>query len=192
MALKNKFFVSLTLLFPLVTFASKNFTVGPGSSVEFVAVGRPSMLKVHGTGAKPEGNFSIGKASSGDIAVDLNSFTTGMNLRDKHMKEKYLETGKTENQIAHFKIKQVALPSGELPQSGDVPVKITGDFTLHGKTKEMTVDSNLKIADKTLSTNPVFKIKLSDFGIAIPSFAGVTVAEDVDIMLDLRAAQSAK
>src|SRR5260221_109399 len=108
-------------------------------------------------------------------------------MRDHHMKEKYLETNKAENQFAKFTIKSVSLPASGLPKAGEVNAKISGSFSMHGKTNDITLDTKLKLSDTKLSGSPVFKIKLSDFAIAIPSFAGVTVAEDVEITVNLQA-----
>jgi polyisoprenoid-binding protein YceI len=189
MAFRNNLIFAFLCIASLPAFAGTLYKVAPESSAEFLAVGRPSMLKVRGTGAKVTGSFDAGSSSSGDLAVDLDQFTTGMNLRDKHMKEKYLETGTPENKVAHFKLKKIT-PS--LPQSGTTQAELTGDFTLHGVTKEMIVKTAVSVDGNALTANPTFKLKLTDYGIAIPSFAGVTVAEEVDITIDLHANKEAK
>lgn len=170
-----------------------NFTVDAGQSeVSFSAVGRPSMLKIKGTGAKPSGSFSIGAKTAGEIQVDLREFTTGIATRDKHMKEKYLHTDKSENQFARFKITSVEIPGKDVPTSGEVPAKISGTLTLHGKTMPVSSDTKLKVDGEKLSTNVLLNLKLTDYGIEIPSFAGVTVAEVVDIDIKLQADRSDK
>ena len=169
------------------------FTVNSEQSeVNFLAVGRPSMLKIKGTGAKPKGTFSTGAKPEGEIQVDLREFTTGIATRDKHMKEKYLETEKPENQFAKFKITSIEIPGKDLPSSGEVPAKISGTLSLHGKTLPVSTDSKLKLDGQKLSTNVQLKLKLTDYGIEIPSFAGVTVAENVDVDIKLEAERSGK
>ena len=77
------------ILFPLVAIAEgeKKFVIDADSSAEFLAVGRPSMIKINGTGGKVQGKFALdGAKSIGEITLDLRDFTTGMQLRDKHMK----------------------------------------------------------------------------------------------------------
>lgn len=65
------------------------------SPVGFTAVGRPSALKIKGEGAKATGALkSAGDSLEGEISANLDVFQTGISLRDHHMKEKYLETGK--------------------------------------------------------------------------------------------------
>lgn len=159
------------------------------SEVGFLAVGRPSMLKVKGEGGKPSGTFTTGEKAGGEIQVDLREFSTGITLRDKHMKEKYLELDKPENQFAKLKITSIELPGKDIPASGEVDAKITGTLALHGKSQPVRTDSKLKIEGKNLSTEMKIKLKLSDFGIAIPSYAGITVAEDVDVDVKIQAEQ---
>lgn len=187
----------INLLVVLVFFGSvanaASFNVNAQQSeVSFLAVGRPSMLKIKGTGAKPTGFFSTGLKTEGEIQVDLREFTTGIATRDKHMKEKYLHTDKPENQFAKFKITSIEMPGNEVPPTGEVLVKIGGTLTLHGKTLPVTSESKLKIEGAKLSTNVLLNLKLTDYGIEIPSFAGVTVAENVDIDIKLEAERSDK
>ncbi len=178
----------LALAFTCGFAEAASFTVdAQNSAVNFLAVGRPSMLKIKGTGAKPKGAFSTGAKVDGEIQVDLREFTTGISTRDKHMKEKYLQTDKPENQVAKFKITSIEIPGKDVPASGEVAAKIGGTLTLHGKTLPVKSESMLKIEGAKLSTNVLLNLKLSDYGIEIPSFAGVTVAENVDVDIKLQA-----
>lgn len=187
----TKFLFVLFLASPFANAAT--FSVNTDQSeVNFLAVGRPSMLKIKGTGAKPKGTFSTGAKPEGEIQIDLREFTTGIATRDKHMKEKYLHTDKPENQFAKFKVSSIEIPGKDVPASGEVPAKISGTLTLHGKTLPVSSESKLKIDGQKLSTNLQLKLKLTDYGIEIPSFAGVTVAENVDVDIKLEAERSDK
>ena len=65
------------------------------SKVEFSAIGKPSMLKINGTGGKLKGRMEFqGLHVRAACVVPLDSITTGIDLRDNHMKNKYLEIGK--------------------------------------------------------------------------------------------------
>lgn len=150
------------------------------------------MLKIKGTGAKPTGSFTTGAKPGGEIQLDLREFTTGIATRDKHMKEKYLHTDKPENQFAKFKITSIEVPGKDLPATGEVAAKIGGTLTLHGKTLPVISEAKLKIEGTKLSTNVLLNLKLTDYGIEIPSFAGVTVAENVDVDIKLEAERSDK
>ena len=96
-------------------------------------------------------------------------------MRDRHMKEKYLETAKYPN--ADLELAPCAL--------GDSETKCDGRLTLHGVTKPVSVHVKSSPAgDKRRKIDAGFSVKLSDFGIAIPKFANVTVAEEVEITVD--------
>ena len=155
------------------------------SAVEFLAIGRPSALKIKGEGAKPEGRFQIESGTlKGELKADLDQFETGIKLRDRHMKEKYLETAKEGNKSAVFKLTEAKIPDGFLDKGNkaeNLPFK--GNLKLHGIEREVSgiYSAGLQSEKSTVSGEAQFKIKLTDFGVAIPSFSGITVAEDVEV-----------
>ncbi len=155
--------------------STKTLSVESGK-VQFLAVGKPSFLKVNGEGKAPTGTMTIenGKAT-GEFTFDLASLDTKNETRTGHMKDKYLEVEKFPK--ATIKFKDVDAP-------GDVvKADIPAELTLHGQTRPVTMKAELSGGEKrTASGN--FKIKLSDFGIAIPSYAGVTIADEVTVTID--------
>ncbi len=160
------------------------------SKVEFLAIGRPSAIKIRGEGGSAKGTINIGTEKTiGEIQVNLDDFKTGMSKRDEHMKTKYLELGKAENKTATLKISNVKLPKDywtTKPEMSDV--KFYGTLRLHGVEKNVEGNLNLKKAEGNVAQgNSKFTIKLPDYGITIPSFAGITVAEDVDVTVNFEA-----
>jgi polyisoprenoid-binding protein YceI len=157
------------------------FTAGAG--VKFLAVGNPSAIRIQGEGkALTAENTAWTKDGkfSGTFHVPLDSLETGISMRDRHMKEKYLETGKYPN--ADLVLKACPLKASE--------TTCEGKLTLHGVTKPVSI--KLKSADagpKTMKVNADFAVKLSDYGISIPKFANITVAEDVQIQVDSETAK---
>lgn len=158
------------------------------SSAEFLALGRPSMIKIKGKGAQVLGQATIeGKALTGELKLDLDQFDTGIEMRNKHMKEKYLETGKPENKFAVLQLKKfdgidsLASPNGEMKA-----VPFEGTLTFHGVKKDISGTADLKWKDNAFDGVSNFKVKLSEFNVGIPSFAGVTVAEDVDVTVNFK------
>lgn len=181
------FRVSLfALAFSINALAAASYEVNSDAShVDFLAVGKPSMIKIRGTKAKTTGSFSI--PTGGEIRMDLDGIDTGISMRDKHMKEKYLQTSKGENKYAIFKITEIKTADGKLPVSGEVAAKIKGMMTLHGETKPLETDAILKSSGETLIADTKLKLKISEYKIDLPTFAGVTVAEDVDVDVHLEA-----
>jgi polyisoprenoid-binding protein YceI len=160
------------------------------SSVTFIAIGRPSAMKIYGKKAKPEGSvlFSADGAVSGQIKVDLDEFTTGMSLRDRHMKEKYLEINKDGNQFATIELSKVDFPSDFWSTQKTGEFTFQGTLSLHGSKK--AIDGKLKVTTRKLDelqASSVFSIKLTDYGIQTPSFSGITVAENVEVDVSFEA-----
>ncbi len=178
----------LTSLFALSTFAASEQTLPiTGGSVGFLAIGKPSAIKIRGKGAAPQGEIHIaGKEVTGEFTFDENSLTTGIDLRDHHMKEKYLQTDKYPT--AKFKITKLTLPSDFSPNGFKAEkVPLEGELTLHGVTKPVkgtaTIASNAGNANGHIE----FETQITDYKIDIPSYMGVKVADQVNVDVDVQA-----
>lgn len=166
----------------------KNYLLAPDqSSVEFLAVGNPSMLKIKGQGGRLSGMTQVAKNGSDSLFrskfdFDLTTLETGISRRDTHMKEKYLETAK---------FPKATLVVNDLKASYGSKAVFKGDLTLHGVTKAVEGSVQIDPANESkLKANASFKIFLSDFAISIPSFAGITVANEVEVTVSALAAPS--
>jgi hypothetical protein len=166
--------------------ASKDIRAGAMKQAEvtFLVKGRPGFLRINGTGGVPVGTFSY-KAGmlSGTVECPMGTFVTGIDLRDKHMKEKYLEVEKYPKAVAELQPIAVDQATGKW---ADVPFKAW--LTLHGVRKEVsgvfTVNPD---TDHSARVEASFGLKISDFGISLPSYAGITVAEDVVVTVHFHA-----
>jgi len=149
--------------------------------VSFVAVGKPGFLKIKGDGAKLRGKASLDQNKiSGEFEVDLSPLTTGIDLRDEHMKEKYLETGKFPT--AKLRLDPISydgvVSTIDTDFSGYLTIKgtekpISGKFTAQG------------LLGANVEGTANFEIKMSDFPIGVPSHLGVTVAESVKVSVKI-------
>lgn len=155
--------------------------VGTSGGIEFVAVGHPSALKVLGKGTGPQGKFDIAQtAVTGNVTIDLKTLVTGIDTRDKHMKEKYLEVEKFPT--ATLTITQLKLPKSLDAQGNAMTaVPFQGTLKLHGVEKPVSGTFDLTGSGVSPSIAAKFALKLSDYGITIPSFAGITIADDVNV-----------
>ena len=105
----------------------------------------------------------------------------GIGLRDRHMKNKYLEIEKFPE--AKFTPTQVPWtdPSVAATQSLKAAPFI-GKLTLHGVEHSVQGTMNSTAgANGKVDCEFDFQIKLTDYKIDIPSFAEITVAETVDV-----------
>lgn len=143
--------------------------------VEFLAKGFPTFITIQGKGDQLKGEMDISgnKVNSGKFQFPLSTLKTGMDLRDEHMHEKYLESKKYPNAV-------LTLEPFNLDEEGTAK----GKLSLHNKEK------NIEVTYKRLSENPLqieaeFKLLLEDYGIDIPSFQGITVAKEIKIKVNL-------
>lgn len=151
------------------------------SEVEFLAVGNPSALKIHG---RSKGDNTVsGKLSlnadqlTGKVDVAVESFDTGIDTRNHHMKEKYLE-------VAKFPKSELAITDLKLPSAGDVKataLPFKGNLTLHGVTKPVTGTADVVKSGKDLTLKVEFKLNTDDYNITTPSFMGITMAREVTV-----------
>lgn len=177
--------ITLTYLFcNLVSAATIKFNPADGKT-EFLAVGKPAMIKIKGHGNGPEGNLNIDKdLVSGSLTVNLEKLTTEIDLRDEHMKNKYLEVGKYPK--AELTFKDFKLPVAfEKLQSSETEVPFTANFTLHGKTQPVSGVAKLTKSGQQLKGEAKFDIKIMQYLESLPSYAGIKVAEDVNVTVQL-------
>lgn len=169
------------LLFSIQTAGAVTLEAAKGKT-SFLAIGRPSAIKINGKGAGPSGDLKFKKAGAeftldGKALVDMSSFDTGIGMRDKHMKEKYLEVEKFGQASLSFAAAKI--PAAVMENGGTV--EVPAQLELHGKTNPVKVNVGITKKGDSLASLCKFKIKLSDYGIAIPSFSGITVADEVEV-----------
>jgi polyisoprenoid-binding protein YceI len=162
--------------------ASQKFQLSSdGQRVEFLAVGRPSLIKIRGTSTRElQAQLSVSNGTvSGTFQFKLETLDTGIGKRDEHMKDKYLEVSK--HPMATLQIQPVALtPGSEKP--------FEGTLELHGVKKPVSgkVVFTESSTAKAYGADANFVIKLQDFAIDIPRFAGITVADEVQIQVSTK------
>lgn len=110
-----------------------------------------------------------------DFYVDLNTLNTGIGLRDRHMRDNYLETKKYP--FAEFTGKMESIPTLSIGESK--PVVAKGTFKIHGVQKEISVRGTIKmVSANELMLEASFPTLLGDFKIEIPSVVFYELAEE--------------
>ena len=146
------------------------------SSVEFKASG-PAGMSIVGTSSDVRASDT---ADSVVIVVPLTKLDTGIELRNKHKREKYLETGKFPN--AELVVSKSALKYPNV--SGG---EVTGQLKLHGETKAVKVKYEAKRSGNAFAVAGSFRINIKDFGIEQPSYMGLSVKPEVDVAVKFNA-----
>lgn len=124
-----------------------------------------------------------GGALAASFAVDLTQLDTGIGLRNNHMRDKYLETGRGEG-FADTRLTDVVL-AGLDPSAPDGRGTFTGRLLLHGVTQEVSGPVEIRRQGSALRVTARFPIQLPGFGIAKPRFLGVGVRDEVTVHVTL-------
>lgn len=149
--------------------------------MKFTAIGKPAMLRIAGEGQGPEGQILIEKRKiSGELKLDLQSLNTGINLRDEHMKNKYLEVGSYPTAVLTLNSFELEKAPAEILGKLEAQ-KFTGTLTFHGITKPVAGVFDVEVDGKNLNIKARYFLQLSEFNIDIPTYAGLKVADKVDI-----------
>jgi polyisoprenoid-binding protein YceI len=154
------------------------------NEIRFTAIGNPSLLKIKGHGSDFSGSVKAvvegtGAVFDGTLKLKMTTLETGIETRDEHMRDKYLEVGKYPE--ATLTIKPIKIADFGTTSSFDRELSFEGKLQLHGIERPVTGKLKVTKAKDQLSVVPQFKLKLSDYKIDVPSFAGITVADDVDV-----------
>ena len=151
--------------------------------VGFEALG-PAGMKIGGATA----DLLVSEDAAGNVivTVPLSNLTTGIALRDHHMKEKYLEVAKYPAATLTIARATLNLPASGQKFEGDAPAVLA----LHGKTRPVSVHYDTTAEGAGFSTHGKFRINMNEFGISVPSYLGVTVKPDVDVSASFRVAGS--
>lgn len=152
------------------------FTRNGDATVSFAATG-PAGMAINGTTSE----LSVVEAA-GDVAVTvpLAHLTTGISLRDEHMRTKYLEVPTYPQAVLH-----VARAALALPKEAPAASSFVGALTLHGVTRNVTVSCTARrLTDGLYAVAATTALDMRDFNIAVPSYLGVAVKPNVT--LDVR------
>ncbi len=125
--------------------------------------------------------------SSVNVTIDATTVDTGEPARDKDLKsEKFFEVAKYPT---------ITFVSTKVEQTGVGKLKVTGDLTIHGVTKQVVLDVDGPSAsvkdpwgNMRSAISATTKVNRQDFGVkwnANIDGGGVVVSDDVNITIDL-------
>jgi len=137
--------------------------------VEFVS--STTLESFTGTSRKLQGliELSSGKV---DFYVDLNTISTGISLRDEHMRETYLETRKYP--FAEF---TGTLRNFNIARKDTQQVQVVGKYTIHGVTRDRTINGRMYVSGNTAYVEAAWDVNLKDHNIEIPKLMFLKLAE---------------
>lgn len=155
-------------------FAHAAMTRTGAARVQFTASG-PAGMSIVGTTSE----LSVSETDKDVvITVPLKTLDTKIELRNKHMREKYLETDKYPNA-------ELRVSKDGLNRTG-ASAHANGQLTIHGQTKPVSVTY---VAKADGNVNGAVHLNIKDFGIQQPGYSGISVKPDIDVSVNFRIAQ---
>ncbi|MBM3658844.1 MAG: YceI family protein [Actinobacteria bacterium] len=112
--------------------------------------------------------------------VDMTTLTTDSGLRDNAIRNQAIETSRFPTAI--FKTTK-PIDLGAIPAEGqEITVDATGDLTLHGVTKSVTIPLTAKRQGDVIAVVGSLEIPFADYSINKPSSVAVLSVEDKGVM----------
>lgn len=110
--------------------------------------------------------------------VDLTTLDTGIDLRNRHMRDNYLETEKYRFTFFEGKINNL-----DKINYKEYNVTVSGKLFIHGVTKEINVTGTLNSIDSGYYIESTFSVALSDYKIDIPQLMFMKINEAMKLQL---------
>lgn len=182
--------IAIAALLPVSAMA-QDFSFNVDS--KFVNITFESQMEVEdilGSSNEVSGSLNFdGRKGNFSLAVPVSSLKTGIEMRDEHMRSPmWLDA------VAHPEIK---FEGDRIKALGDGKYEVTGNFTMHGVTRPLTVvvatrlipavrAAELMMGDVDwIRVRASFKVSLSDFGVKIPDMAAAKVSDEWTIKVSL-------
>jgi polyisoprenoid-binding protein YceI len=177
--------------------ATSTWQIDPAHSAAQFAVKHLAISTVRGAFTSVKGTVQFDDKdltkSSVDVTIDVNSVDTRQPDRDKDLRSDHFFDAE------HFPT--ITFKSKRVEQVAPGKLKITGDLTIHGITKEVALDVDGPTApvkdpwgNQRIAINATTKINRQDFGVKwnqTMDNGGVVVGDDVSITIDAEMFQKA-
>lgn len=166
--------------------APENYTIDSTHTFPSFEIGHMGFSTQRGRFNKTTGSIVLDRAAKKatvDISIDANSISTGLDKLEAHLRaEDFFDTAKYPT---------ITFKSTGARFNGDKLASVSGNLTLHGVTKPVT----LTVTSFFCGPNPVYKkdacgadavatIKRSDFGI---NYALPAVSDEVKLLIQVEA-----
>ena len=124
-------------------------------------------------------------SSSGELVFSLlvKSFEFKKKLMEEHFNENYMESDIYPK--AGFKGMINNFDQIDIETEGKHEVTVSGDLTIHGVTKTITVDGILEVKESTIQAKSDFIVKTSDYNISIPKLVKNKIAKEIEVHVDV-------
>src|SRR5467141_2775460 len=171
--------------------ANSNWQIDPAHSSAQFSVRHMAISTVRGAFSKVTGSVVFDdkdvSKSTVEVTLDANSVDTRVPHRDNDLRsEKFFD-------VVHYP--SITFKSRKVEQVAPGRLKVTGDLTIRGTTKEVVLDVDGPTApvkdpwgNQRIAINASSKVNRQDFGVkwnATMDNGGVVVGDDVSIIIDV-------
>jgi polyisoprenoid-binding protein YceI len=151
-------------------------------------------IRVHGKSSQVEASARLHAQQSGIVltemqaVVPVRTLTTGLGLRDEHMRRYVFATGDGKTPDVRFtgSEAQCAMPSAQ-----GTTCRVEGQLAIRGDARPFTIGLKLTRDGALYRAVGDGVVKLSDYGIPLPSQLGVSTENEVKLHLEFTATPAA-
>lgn len=166
--------------------ATSTWQIDPAHSSAQFAVKHLSISTVRGAFTSVKGSVQLDDKdiakSSVDVTIDVNSVDTRVGDRDKDLRSDHFFD------VEHFPT--ITFKSRKVEQVSPGKLKVTGDITIHGVTKEVVLDVDGPTAaikdpwgNQRMGINATARISRKDFGVGV-NYPPAMIGDDISITVD--------
>lgn len=132
-----------------------------------------------------QGSFIL-DASTGEVAVVvlIKSFEFKNSLMQEHFNDNYLESEKFPKSTFTGKITNIQ--EVQFDKNGTYNVKVSGQLTIHGVTKDISEAGKLSVKGDTVIIESTFFVALADFGIKNDRVKNIAERIEVTVNAELK------
>ena len=161
----------------------QSWQIDPNHTAAQFSVRHMGISTVRGAFTKVSGSAQYDPADPGkasvEVIIDANSVDTRVSMRDNDLRSDHF--------FDVAKYPTITFKSKSVQAAGEGKLKVTGDLTIHGVTKEVVLDVDGPSAPVTdprgtthIGASATTKIKRTDFGVG----TNPVVGEDISITID--------
>ncbi|MGA8554119.1 MAG: YceI family protein [Candidatus Acidiferrales bacterium] len=134
----------------------------------------------------PDGSFDPAKSK---VTIDLRALKSDQDMRDAYVQNRTLETAKFPNaEFVPHKLQGVPspLPAPDRP-TGQTGFQLVGDLTVHGVTKEVTLNGYATYNKDTVAGHAWTNFTFATFGLTKPTLARLLSVDDkIDLDIEFK------
>ena len=125
-----------------------------------------------------------------ELVIDLTSLDTGINLRDRHLRDTYLEVERGDDfataRLSGLQLER-ALPAGAARHE----TRFSAELLLHGVRRPVAGEAELRLSNAGVEVRASFSVLLPEFNIDSPRYLGIGVRDEVRITVTFVATETA-